>query len=134
MTSTLVFEGAGHIGEYTGGYEDWVRQRAVKQVAAPEIPLARPAEPKAAPASKKETKFLKKEQRELDELPARLDQWETEKHDLTARLWEPDLYQKSPELAPKLKEELAALEEKIRAGYARWEELETRRKAGETAG
>jgi ABC transport system ATP-binding/permease protein len=133
VTSILVCEGAGQIGEYTGGYEDWVRQRTLKQVTAPEVSVARPAEPKPAPASKKETKFLKKEQRELDELPARLDRWETEKHNLNVRLWEPDLYQKSPGLVPKLKEELAALEEKIRAGYARWEELEARRKAAEAA-
>ena len=133
VTGTLVFEGHGQIGEYTGGYEDWVRQRALKQVALPEVSVARPAEPKPAASTKKEVKFLKKEQRELDELPARLDQWETEKHDLTARLWEPDLYQKSPEMIPKLKAELAAMEEQIRTGYARWEELEARRKAAEAA-
>ena len=28
VTSTLVFEGGGRIGEYVGGYADWVRQRA----------------------------------------------------------------------------------------------------------
>ena len=27
VTSTLVFEGGGRIGEYVGGYDDWVRQR-----------------------------------------------------------------------------------------------------------
>jgi ATP-binding cassette subfamily F protein uup len=134
VTGTLVFEGHGQIGEYTGGYEDWVRQRTLKPVPAPETAAAPPAVPKPGPATGKEVKFLKKEQRELDELPARLDQWENEKHGLNTRLWEPDLYQKSPETVPKLKEDLAALEEKIRAGYARWEELENRRKAGETTG
>ena len=129
VTGTLVFEGAGLINEYTGGYEDWIRQRAAKHAPFREIPFERPPEPKPVPVVRKGAKFLKKEQRELEELPALLDQWETAKADLSARLWEPDLYQKSPELVPKLKEELAAAEERIKTGYARWEELEAIRKA-----
>jgi len=27
VTSTLVLEGSGHVGEYVGGYSDWLRQR-----------------------------------------------------------------------------------------------------------
>src|SRR6202453_1806127 len=42
VTSTLVFEGEGRIAEYTGGYQDWLRQRAAKPVHFREIP----AEPK----------------------------------------------------------------------------------------
>jgi len=134
VTSTLVFEGAGRISEYTGGYEDWIRQRAVKPVPFKEIPFEPKTEAKLAPmpATKKPVKFLKKEQRELEELPALIDQWETEKADLTTRLWEPDLYQKSPEMVPKLKGEVSLLEERIKTGYIRWEELETKRKASET--
>jgi ATP-binding cassette subfamily F protein uup len=131
VTSTLVFEGEGLISEYTGGYEDWIRQRALKPARVPEVSVAAPLESKTAPTVKKAVKFLKKEQREWDELPARLDQWETEKQNLTARLWEPEVYQKSPEMVPKLKEELAAVEERIRLGYARWEELEAIRRASE---
>ncbi len=133
VTSTLVFEGTGLITEYTGGYEDWIRQRAAKPVHFREI-LAEPKpEPKLAPApvARKGTKFPKKEQRELADLPATIEAWETEKTALSARLWEPDLYQKSPDLVPKLKAELAALDEKIKIGYARWEELEEKRKASD---
>ena len=129
VTSTLVFEGPGRIGEYTGGYEDWIRQRAAKQVHFKEIPAAPKPEPKPAPATQKEIKFLKKEQRELEQLPALIDQWEEQKTDLTTRLWEPELYQKSPEMIPKLKDEISILEERIKAGYARWEELEAKRNA-----
>ena len=28
VTSTLVLEGDGHVGEYVGGYEDWMRQKS----------------------------------------------------------------------------------------------------------
>ncbi|MCE0497425.1 MAG: ATP-binding cassette domain-containing protein, partial [Methylacidiphilales bacterium] len=134
VTSTLIFEGAGRVTEYTGGYEDWIRQRAGKPVHFREIPVEPKPEPKPAPVTRKEARFLKKEQRELNELPALLDQWETEKADLTTRLWEPQLYQTSPEKVPKLKDEVSVLEERIKTGYARWEELEAKRKACETNG
>lgn len=134
VTSTLIFEGEGCITEFTGGYEDWVRQRAAKPEHFREIPAAPKPEPKPAPATGKPAKFLKREQRELDELPALLDRWETEKSALSSRLWEPELYQKSPETIPKLKEELSALEARINAGYARWEELEVKRKGDEATG
>src|SRR5436309_14761974 len=32
VTSTLVFEGEGKIGEYAGGYEDWKRQRLARSL------------------------------------------------------------------------------------------------------
>ena len=133
VTSVLVFEGAGHIAEYTGGYEDWIRQRSAKPVHFREIPAEPKPVQKPVVVVDKKTKFLKREQRELDELPAQLDQWETEKTELTARLWDPELYKKSPELLPKLNDDLSALEERIKTGYARWEELEAKRKAIEAA-
>jgi ATP-binding cassette subfamily F protein uup len=124
-TNVLVFEGSGRVAEYTGGYQDWMRQRPTGPATAPEKTTGL----KPAPSSGKKPKFLNREQRELDELPGQIDQWETEKSKLNERLWEPELYQKTPELAPKLKQELAVLEKKIETGYARWEELEEKRKA-----
>ncbi|MFZ1056706.1 MAG: ATP-binding cassette domain-containing protein, partial [Opitutaceae bacterium] len=47
VTSTLVFEGDGRIGDYVGGYADWVRQR--DRIEAPKpAPLERPQKPKPA--------------------------------------------------------------------------------------
>jgi ATP-binding cassette subfamily F protein uup len=42
VTSTLVFEGAGHVKEYVGGYSDWLRQRRASavQTAAPRAAAA----------------------------------------------------------------------------------------------
>ncbi len=48
VTSTLVMEGKGAIGEYAGGYADWVRQRSTP-IAAAAQPAPRPAS--AAPPS-----------------------------------------------------------------------------------
>jgi hypothetical protein len=46
-------------------------------------------------------------------------------------MWDPELYKMQPEQLPKLKTELALLEERIRQGYLRWEQLEEKRKAVE---
>jgi ATP-binding cassette subfamily F protein uup len=132
VTSTLVFEGEGRITEYTGGYEDWIRQRAALPVAAqPEAkPAGKPA-PASAPRLGKGPKFLNREQRELAELPALIEKMEADLSALNARLWDPAIYQKQPENVPQLKTELAVLEERIKHGYTRWEQLEAKRKASE---
>src|SRR3546814_18598435 len=41
---TLAYEGDGRIGEYIGGYDDWLRQRP-EPVAKRAAPLAKPATP-----------------------------------------------------------------------------------------
>ncbi|MGA9026370.1 MAG: ATP-binding cassette domain-containing protein, partial [Steroidobacteraceae bacterium] len=46
VTSTLVFEGAGRVNEYVGGYSDWLRQRKV-----PAPPRAMASTASAAPAA-----------------------------------------------------------------------------------
>jgi ATP-binding cassette subfamily F protein uup len=128
VTSVLVFEGEGRISEFTGGYADWIRQRDLKPVHFREIPAPRKPEPPPAPVAKG-AKFLKKEQRELEELPAQLEKMETEVSALNEKMWDPALYKNEPGKLPLLKGELAALEDRIKQGYARWEELEAKRKA-----
>jgi len=128
ITSTLVFEGEGRITEYTGGYEDWVRQRPALPLPVKEIPAPVKSQPvKSMPANSKASKFLNREKRELEELPAIIEKLEADQADLSTRLWEPDLYQKQPELVSQLKTEATALEEQIKKSYARWEELEAKR-------
>ena len=136
VTGTLVFEGAGRVAEYTGGYEDWLRQReAAAAVPLPvKIEAVSPPPPAPARVEKKPVKFLNRQKKELEELPAQIEQWEADLAELASRLWEPELYQKQPELIPQLKSATAALEKRIKDGYARWEELDARRQAVEAAG
>src|SRR5690606_12335148 len=82
VTSTLVMQdgGEGRIGEYVGGYSDWLRQ---KSSAVPALATAsqgragtRPtasaaAAPAPAPAPRRKLGF--KEARELEQLPARIE-------------------------------------------------------------
>src|SRR5690606_17073565 len=51
VTSTLVFEGDGRIGEYIGGYADWIRE---KERAAAKAKLAPVEKPKAVAAAPKD--------------------------------------------------------------------------------
>ena len=129
VTSTLVFEGDGIVAEYTGGYEDWVRQRdLVKPKAAPALPaLQKPAlevhHPKPVKIEKGR-KFLNREQKELDELPALIEALEARQATLSERLADPALYQKKDGEFQLLEKELHEIHHTIETSMARWEELE----------
>ena len=70
----------------------------------------------------------------MEELPELIEKMEAELSALNARLWDPAVYQKQPENVPQLKAELAGLEERIKYGYTRWEQLEEKRKASALEG
>ena len=123
VTSTLVFEGAGRVTEYTGGYEDWVRQRPVVAASVPAVLEAKVPQKKPA-KTEKARKFLNREQRELADLPARIEKLEADRDALTFRLEDPALYQKERDQLDQLKKEMTDLEQQIQQSYARWEELE----------
>ncbi|MFY9924168.1 MAG: ATP-binding cassette domain-containing protein [Opitutaceae bacterium] len=117
VTSTLVFEGDGRIGDYVGGYADWVRQR--DRIEAPKpAPLERPQKPKPA------RKLTNNERRELAELPAKIEAYEAEQAELGARLSDPVFYQKERSAAAAVKARLDELDQRHAAAFARWEELE----------
>jgi ATP-binding cassette subfamily F protein uup len=129
VTSTLVFEGDGHIGEYVGGYDDWLRQRATttSERTAERKPTS-PAATTATPSSARgAAKLSYKEQRELEQLPARIETLEAQQHSLQAQLADPAFYRQTNELVTKTKTELASLEAELSSAYARWESLEARR-------
>jgi ATP-binding cassette subfamily F protein uup len=100
------------------------------------VPPATAPAPAKADAPKRERKeraekFLNRERRELEELPAQIEQWEAEQVRLAAQLQDPELYRTNPTALPTIEAESTALEAKIRAAYARWEELEAKRCAFE---
>jgi ATP-binding cassette subfamily F protein uup len=126
VTSTLVFEGDGRIGDYVGGYADWVHEKE-KIAAAKAAALARAAvnEPAApAPQAKSTRKLTNKEQRELDALPAQIDALEAEQAELGAKLADPIFYQRERSAAAQVKARLDDLDRQHATALARWEELE----------
>ena len=125
VTSTLVLEGGGRVGEYVGGYTDWVRQRAAASVPPkPSAPASTSARTQAAPRENKKRKLSFKETSELASLPDSIDALERERELVYASLADPALLRGGAAVAA-AKARLAAIEIEIAAGLARWEELET---------
>jgi ATP-binding cassette subfamily F protein uup len=124
VTSTLVFEGAGKVQEYVGGYSDWARLRAAR--AAPGVTAPREAIPAAARKAKR-AKLGYKEERELEQLPAKIESLEAEQAELTERLSQPAFYKSDPAEQARVHARLAALTGELQTAYARWEALEALR-------
>jgi ATP-binding cassette subfamily F protein uup len=127
VTSTLVLEGEGQVGEYIGGYNDWLRQRPAAAVVKPGLTKAGPvAAPAPAPAivvaPKKKLSF--KEQRELELLPAKLEQLEADIAKRTAAMTDPKYFQQDAATIARANEELASVQAELDTAFARWEDLE----------
>jgi ATP-binding cassette subfamily F protein uup len=122
VTSTLVLEGGGRVGEYVGGYTDWVRQRKPAPTAAPAA--AKKAAAPAAPRPAKKRGLSFKDKHELEALPERIDAAEREREGLFASLADPALLRDGAAVTD-TKARLAALEREIGAMTERWEALET---------
>ncbi|MBT8122130.1 MAG: ATP-binding cassette domain-containing protein [Gammaproteobacteria bacterium] len=124
VTSTLVFEGEGHVGEYVGGYTDWLRQRR-KPVKASQAKQASVASVKKAdkPAVKAK-KLSYKDQRELDALPVQIEALEVEQGELQLAMSQPEFYQKSPDEVKGTLTRLEAVNAELEACFERWGELE----------
>jgi ATP-binding cassette subfamily F protein uup len=125
VSSTLVLEGDGQVGEYVGGYSDWLRQRPAAVVATP-APAARVAAPAPppAPAPEARRKLSYKDQRELEQLPTRIEQLEA---DIAARgeaMNDPAFFQQDSAAIVKANEALAKLQAELETAYARWAELD----------
>jgi len=119
-----VLEGGGKIGEYAGGYSDWVRQRpSIAPPAAPPPPK-RTAPAPQAPREPKKRKLSFKERAELDALPAQIDARERERESVYASLADPALLRDGSAVV-EAQGRLATLSAEIESLIARWEELET---------
>ena len=126
VTSSLVLEGGGRVGEFVGGYSDWIRQRTpVVAVTAP-VPkrMASPrrsAEPERAP---KKRKLTFAENAELATLPDRIDAAEQERVRLYESLADPALLRDGAAVVA-ARARLVELETEIGTLIARWEALAT---------
>ncbi len=129
VTSTLVLEGKGRVGEYVGGYTDWVRQRgAASESPAPAKAATAPSAAKTAATKggrgEKKRRLTLKETTELAALPVAIDALERERESAYAALAEPALLRDGAAVSA-AKARVAAIEGTIAKQLARWEELET---------
>ncbi len=132
VTSTLVFEGDGRIGDYVGGYADWVREKekiAAARAAAAAREAAKSTPPKSSSSAKSSRKLTNKEQRELEALPAQIEALETEQAELGRKMADPVFYQRERAAAAQVKARLDELDRQHAIAFARWEELEAVRTA-----
>lgn len=119
VTSTFVFEEAGQIGEYAGGYDDWVSQSAAKRQMA-----EKQVEKTADPVKVRTRKLTNKERFELKDLPGKIEKLEAELEELTSTLNDPDFYRRSPEDIKTVTERAEEVPLELEAAYERWTELE----------
>jgi ABC transport system ATP-binding/permease protein len=126
VTSTLVFEGAGCIREYVGGYSDAVKQKQARAGSVTARP-AKAAAPKSSvkAAASKPRKLSYNERRELDSLPGLIERLEAEQSALQEALSDPALFQKEPARARDAMERCRGIANELEAAYARWEVLES---------
>ena len=125
VTSTLVFEGGGRVGEYVGGYSDWRRQQ--RDSTPPLLPKVLPAvlPPAVEKRCGKSRKLTYKEQRELEMLPGKIESLEAEQSRLQAAVSAAGFYQQSANDITTMLARLASATHELEACYLRWETLES---------
>lgn len=124
VTSTIVFDAAGRVREYIGGYEDWLRQRPASNPATARAPV-RGSEKNSSRNTTRKNKIGFREQRELDALPDTIETLEREKLELEARLASSDFYKQEKDNIVATVSQLEKLQQDLAAAYARWEQLDS---------
>lgn len=124
-TSTWVFEGEGRIGEYVGGYSDWVVQSERQNAPVP-APARKsqeaPQVPAAVPSARKKLSF--REQKELDALPERIDALEQMQTGLMKEVSAAHFYRQEITLVNQTLDRLRQVEDDLAACFERWEVLD----------
>jgi ATP-binding cassette subfamily F protein uup len=123
-TSTLILEGDGFVGEYAGGYDDWLAQREADPSPAPAKP-PKPAKARKRPPQERPRALTFKQKQELAALPQVIEALEREQTQLHERVSDPELYAQGGQEATAISARLAELEAEMERAFAQWEELET---------
>ncbi len=132
VTSTLVMEGEGRVGEYAGGYSDWLEQRPSPPPPPSETSTTAKTAKKGNRGAKtaevaKKRKLGYREKLDLEALPGRIEELEEERAALHTSFADPDFFQREgADAAVRAHRRLAKLESELEAAYTRWEELDSR--------
>ena len=137
VTSLMVFEGDGKIGEYVGGYSDWARKGG-KLFSFEDGEKAsggsstKQLEEKPEPKKAVSKKLSYKNQRELEALPAKIEALEVSQSELEKYMSQPEFYDNQDDAGKSVEETLkqvADVQSQLEKTYERWEELEKLRNA-----
>jgi len=129
ITSSLVFEGRGVIGEYVGGYTDWLRQKKTDRKPVKKTSNSNPVPDKTSQPVRpnqavKPKKLSYKDQRELDSLPQQIESLDAEQAQLQEAMNATGFYQQDPQTVASSLARFEAVEKELEECYSRWEELE----------
>ncbi|KKI41977.1 ABC transporter ATP-binding protein [Hafnia alvei] len=131
VTDCWIFEGNGVINSYVGGYYDAHKQKAdmrsFSQQSASK-PQASASAPKTE-AKKRSNKMSYNLLRELEQLPARLEELETELTAMQEKVAKPDFFNQSHEETQNVLQKMAEVEQQLETAFERWEELEAMKNA-----
>jgi ABC transport system ATP-binding/permease protein len=123
VTSTLALEGEGRVGEYVGGYAEWLRQRPQAMAMRPRNEATAASAMPLAPVPKKR-KLAYKEMRELESLPATIESLEKRIAELTAAMNDPAFFKQDAGAIVTSNETMVKTQSELDIAYARWQELE----------
>jgi len=128
ITSSLVMEGNGQVGDYVGGYSDWQRQvkeRATRLAAETQSKADAPKPTARTPEKPRpDNKLSYKVARELEQLPTKVESLEADIEALGKTMNDPEFFKQSPEKIAEATARAQRLQDELSAAYARWEELE----------
>lgn len=118
VTSTLVFEGDGHIKNYIGGFDDMIRQKKASLPTEPDQPStsSKPSKTKAKP---------KTSQKMIDKLTKQIEKTEVAIATWHEKMAEPDYYQQEAETLANNQATLEKLEKKRDQLYQEWDDTES---------
>jgi ATP-binding cassette subfamily F protein uup len=127
VNRTLALEEGGRVGEYAGGYDDWLWQRPQPEDAAikPVVESATkplPAVPVTSQPQARKISFA--ERGELAVLPGQIEALEQEQRQLYDALSDPKLYQENGAHVARIQARLDELAKALEAAYERWMFLE----------
>ena len=126
VDSLLVFEGEGKIRHVIGGPSalERLRKEAARAAAPTPTKEAKRQVRDAAKGDGATPRLSKEERKELRLLPKRIEELETRREELHAKMADPAFFKQAGEAIAAAQQALAELESEIAAAYARWEVLE----------
>jgi ATP-binding cassette subfamily F protein uup len=129
VTQVIAWDGDGRWIENPGGYEEWERVLARRDLQPEAVVAASPAAPvlprERAPRAQRQARLSYKEAQELESLPERIEALEREQAELGRRLADPALY-RDADAVKEAKERYAQIERLLAQAIERWSELEER--------
>ncbi|KFC87451.1 ABC transporter ATP-binding protein [Hafnia alvei] len=131
VTDCWIFEGNGVINSYVGGYYDAHKQKADMRSFSQQS-ASKPQTSASAPkteAKKRSNKMSYNLLRELEQLPARLEELETELTAMQEKVAKPDFFNQSHEETQNILQKMAEVEQQLETAFERWEELEAMKNA-----